>query len=169
VIVGAGSVVQAVTGDSLLGLATRITRPRHETPVTTTVTTIAFSEADLDREANPRFSFSFAYPREWNRRDPVNGDGNAYVAPRDDGKDVRMAAWGSYADLQPTLEDWVAHTVADVHQLPSAKILQNLESGLHLWTFPANGQGGSQTRQQIRGWRLKYEYTDNEAGTLPPS
>jgi hypothetical protein len=122
IIASVGGVTQALTGDSILDLVGKAAGPGPTSSVTTTVTTIGFTEADLDREANPRFGFSFMYPKEWSRRDPDNSDGNAYIAPRDDGRTLEMAAWGSYAVVEPTLEEWVAQTTSEINGRPDARI-----------------------------------------------
>ena len=70
---------------------------------------VSFTPNDLEREVNPRFGFSFLHPKTWDRRDPMNADGNTYFDPKH--QDVRMLAWGSYGVLYPTLDVWVSETL----------------------------------------------------------
>jgi hypothetical protein len=85
-----GWVTQVLTGDSIVGLVSKAASSASTTSVATTVTTVAFSEADLDHEANPRFGLSFLYPKERSRSDPDNADSNAYVAR---GMTTRWSRW----------------------------------------------------------------------------
>lgn len=118
----------------------------------------AVAGIDLDRDQNSRFGYSFAYPKQWSRRDPENADGNAYVEPRDDNKLVQMLVWAShyYSSLGETIQS----ETSTIRELKDAKVLQSLESGLHLWHWTGKGEDVVMTRQQIPGQRLKYEYTD---------
>jgi hypothetical protein len=66
-------------------------------------------EEDLELETNARFGFSFLYPKNWDRRDPHGNDGNVYTHPKDRG--VEMRAWGNYAVVSPSLDEWVKWTL----------------------------------------------------------
>ena len=43
-------------------------------------------------DCNTRYGFKFAFPKTWDRSDPINSDGSSYSHPKYDS--VRISAWG---------------------------------------------------------------------------
>ena len=91
---------------------------------------LSFQE-DLELETNSRFGFSFLYPKNWDRRDPHGSDGNIYTHPKDSG--IEMRAWGGYAVVSPTLENWFSRTMELETQKSGFRILRETESGRHVY------------------------------------
>ena len=62
----------------------------------------------LEYGSNGRFGFSFLYPKSWDRRDPMNGDGNSFAHPKE--PLVCMSTWGSFVGTYnyDTLDDIVS-------------------------------------------------------------
>lgn len=111
----------------------------------------------LELEINSRFGFSFLYPKTWDRRDPHNNDGNVYVHPTDARTEIR--AWGCYAVVSPTLEDWVGWTLRqETHRL-GYRVITDRESGRYVHYF--QGNGAKVSREQIRGRRVLYEVAED--------
>ena len=106
-------------------------------------------------EINPRFGFSFLYPKEWDRRDPHNNDGNVYVHPMDER--IEMRAWGGYGVVSPTFEDWVRWTICLEARKPGYRLLLDRESGRHVHYFTEGNGGVVEFRAQIPGRRIVYE------------
>jgi hypothetical protein len=109
----------------------------------------------LGLEINPRFGFSFLYPKEWDRRDPDNNDGNVYVHPTDER--IEMRAWGGYAVVSPSLEDWVQWTLGHEAQRPGYRLLMDRASGRHVHYFTESKEGVVECRMQIDGRRVVYD------------
>jgi hypothetical protein len=97
---------------------------------------------------------------------------------RDDGKVVKMAAWEHYAVLKPTLEEWVAQATSHIPGRP-ARIMRNVESGLHLWRFsgdltmparPGSGflGGASSTSTPTSDTNPHYRRETHDSDRRPP-
>jgi hypothetical protein len=110
-------------------------------------------------EINPRFGFSFLYPKEWDRRDPPNNDGNVYVHPTDER--IEMRAWGGYAVVSPSLEDWVQWTMRLEAERPGYRLVLDRESGRHVHYFTERNDRVVECRAQIPGRRVVYEVEEN--------
>lgn len=111
-------------------------------------------EAGLERESNPRFGFSFLHPRYWDRRDPDNGDGNAYCDPKD--PRIEMLAWGGYAVVTHDLDAWVSQSLDWLKREEGFALLSNVPSGRHLVDFIESSGAVTECREQIEGYRLVY-------------
>jgi len=120
---------------------------------------IKFNQEDLQREANQRFGFSFLYPKTWDRKDPMNADGNTFVDPKN--PEVRMLSWGSYAVVCPTLEELVSEILKDAGDKLGYRLICNVESGKHMITWDEREGTPVEVREQIEGRRLQYEYIEN--------
>ncbi len=118
------------------------------------MTTVTFSEGDFNREANPRFLFSFLYPKTWDRFDPENGDGNRYRDPKN--SDIHCSFWGSLAVLSPNLEDSVDWSLAQAAKESGFEMITNVESGRHQVSWTDMDGKVQEFREQIRGRRLVY-------------
>ena len=84
------------------------------------------SDQDLETEVNPRFGFSFSYPKTWDRVDPANADGSSYFDPKE--PRVSFSAWGGYAVVSRTLDDYVSFSLHE----RNAPWLQ-VNSGSRIW------------------------------------
>jgi len=110
---------------------------------------------NFDREANVRFGFSFLYPREWDRKDPMNGDGNTYVNPKN--PDVKILAWGSYAVLYENINEAVIKTIESMKREKKFKLLYDTESGRHAYSWEKENDEVAETREQVEGRRFVYQ------------
>jgi hypothetical protein len=116
--------------------------------------TVNFSEDDFSREANPRFSFSFLYPKTWDRFDPDNGDGNRYVDPVN--PDVQCSFWGNLAVSSSNLEESVDWALSMAAEEPDFEMIANVESGRHQVSWMEINGEIQQSREQIEGRRVVY-------------
>lgn len=117
------------------------------------------SNQDLETEINTRFGFSFSYPKTWDRADPANADGNSYFDPKEPG--VSLTAWGGFAVVSPTLDDYVSFSLHQAERHSGFKLLLDRESGRMLVGWDTLGSGSTETREQIQGRRIVYEVNDS--------
>jgi len=118
------------------------------------MTTVTFSESDFNREANPRFLFSFLYPKTWDRFDPENGDGNRYRDPKN--SDIHCSFSGSHAVLSSSLEESVDWSLAQAAKEPGFEMITNVESGRHQVSWTEIDGKVQEFRKQIEGRRVVY-------------
>lgn len=116
-------------------------------------------QEDLELEINPRFGFSFLYPKNWDRQDPENSDGNSYKHPKNSRIEIR--AWGGYAVVSQTLDEWVSWMMERETQKPGFQILRNTESGRHVYYYRQTEKGVIKSREQIRGRRVVFRYEES--------
>lgn len=125
---------------------------------------IRFSESDFSREANPRFGFSFVYPKTWDRHDLDNADGNRYVNPTD--TDVQCSFWGGYAVVSPTLKEWIDWSLSINASRPGFELIHNVESGRHVVGWSEEGDRVTEIREQIEGRRIVYRYKSEDGQSI---
>ena len=111
------------------------------------------SPEDFGVDHNPRFGFRFAYPKKWDRSDPENSDGSAYVNPTYPSVEVR--AWGSYPVVWPTLDEWISNTVGPSagHPRESITVLRKADSG----KYCIRQVNGRILREKVPGVRVVYD------------
>ncbi|MCY9764398.1 hypothetical protein M5X06_08560 [Paenibacillus alvei] len=106
----------------------------------------------LERESNPRFGFSYLFPKHWDRVDPVNGDGNTYIHPENN--KIKILVWGSYAVVWTELEELIKNTVNIESENKKFELYKKISSGKYVRT--------ENSRAQIEGVRIEFSYYDEE-------
>jgi hypothetical protein len=101
---------------------------------------------------NQRYAFSFKYPQTWDRKDPTNNDGYAFVNPMD--PDTDMRAWGMHK-----VGPYVPGMWHDQQkQLAGYRRIEDVRKGMWLIdTKVVNGKS-KPVKMELPGRRLKYEY-----------
>lgn len=115
---------------------------------------VRFSEDDFDRQANSRFSFSFPYPKTWDRFDPENADGNRYVDPVN--PDVQCSFWGNLSISSSNLWESVDQSLSMASEEPGFELISNVESGRHQVTWMNIDGEIQEIREQVEGRRVVY-------------
>ena len=150
--------VVVVIGLVVIGVAQFTTALRdlkqHLTSAPEPVKPFEFSESDLRRETNPRFQFSFVYPKTWDRMDPDNADGNRYLNPTE--PSVQCTFWGGHAVVTADLQEWINWSLAQDASRPGFELVHNVVSGRHIVEWEEKGEPISEIREQIEGRRVVY-------------
>ncbi len=147
-IIVSGTIILSVIGfiDKIADFMGAITRTEK----------IAFSDADFAHDANSRFAFSFDYPKTWDRTDPANSDGNTYICPKNDF--VTLRVWGSWSGA--LMGD--ATTEEFLRQKAKYNLVSKRESGKNYYEWNEIDDDVVETREQIPGIRMVYEYFDTD-------
>jgi hypothetical protein len=65
---------------------------------------------DWNYVTNPRFGFTFRYPRAWIKKTSTNTDGHAFTHPAV--PEIEIRGWGCHAVVWTTVEEWINATVS---------------------------------------------------------
>ncbi len=119
---------------------------------------IKFNQEDLQRETNRRFGFSFLYPKTWDRKDPMNADGNTFVDPKN--PEVSVVAWGEHAVSGETLEYWISEVLEKASLKAGYRLIRIVECSRHIMVWDEREGKWVPSWEQIEGGRLQYEYLE---------
>ncbi|HEV8515528.1 MAG TPA: hypothetical protein VGQ59_19730 [Cyclobacteriaceae bacterium] len=109
--------------------------------------------SNLARDTNKRFGFSFVLPKTWDRMDPVNGDGNRVIHPKN--PDVMVSFSGHYDALNfRGVSETVAENLVWRKKENGFKLLLSRQCGTYYDTL----DGGNVKTGQLNAWRIKYSF-----------
>jgi hypothetical protein len=117
-------------------------------------------KSNLNRTINPRFGFSYIEPKNWDRFDPTNNDGNRYLHPNK--TDVSFAIWGMY-DVFEDGNVWMSIERREKYLKNEKcyKLILSRPCGTYYNNYPDEN---SVETEKIEAWRLKYKIKDKQTG-----